>query len=1193
MKCTWKRRKNAKRKLSKTLYFADGMMKNTLLVALLLGCLPFYTTAQCDSTQIIGNYQPANGDTLSGVYNISGNFSLLLGDTIYVRAYADSGCGAIEIIAAQDIIVAGVILADESGYPGGAGGLPGTVNNAAFLEACPSPTNQCGDVITFGGSGGLGANPPLGGGNGGANGVQGSGRKNRCLTLGDVGGRVGGSGGGGAGAGGSYGGSANNGGAGGSGSLATMSEPDPGCTNFPILAGPGGNGGISGIAYGSISGLDISIGAGGGGGSGGGRGRFAGTSGGSGGTGGGLVRLNAGGNLSFTGIISANGGPGAAGGNGGAGGSSPRCCTDLCPGVDEYTHTGGGGGGGGAGGGSGGGILLQVGGNATITGSLFARGADGGIAGMGGAASSMNRSGCFTSSNANMPAGNSGFAGGAGAGGRTKIFYNTCAPANNVAPSISVSGGAAGNGGPAALGTQYIGTDGSFVLDTLQPLRDTICFNGDPSTLISGPAQGGFGTITYQWQSQTNCTGPWANIPGATATNYNPPPGLTMTTCFRLEVSSGTCLEHSDTSRVFVQPLLTAIVDTLAGNIPACLGDSVLLSSSGGPGANYQWTLNGFPIPAATDSFYTARASGDYAIIISFPQGCDGFSPPTRINFDLPPAAFIAVLGDTILCPGESVSLQAFGNGTYQWLLNGIAIPGATSGLYTATTAGTYALQITSAGGCLGQASPVQVSMALPPMANLMAGGSTAFCQGDSVQLTATGGNSYAWLRDGQILPGILGSTISATSSGIYTAIAISPAGCRDTSQAISVQVDPIPNAQLSPAGLPVACKGDSVLFLAGGGGSYSWRFNMQPISDTTAFLFGTMPGDYTVIVSSPAGCRDTSLTYAMTWFPPISPQVTALGSPFICPGDSLTLQAQAVGAIASYSWLANDTLIQGANAATISVTEAGAYAAIITDINGCDYLSPLFVVFPGASPQAEILPQGTSPICDGDTLLLIGSGGNMFQWFRNGQIIPAAQDSSYWVTATGDYTLAVETGCGSDTSGIVSITVAAGPVAGFTYENLPENEVQLIDESISGAVWYWDFGNGMNSNLQNPLQVFPGPGEYLVTMITWDIFGCSDTISLIVGVTDPIFFIPNVFSPNEDGVNDWAQTRFDRLNAIDFRIFDRWGRVVFFSNEREEFWDGKIKGKKAPDGVYFYQLIAEDENEKEVRATGNITLVR
>lgn len=1150
--------------------------------------------AQCPTTTITGNLIPNNGDTLSGTYNVTGNFIVGPGVTVHVRPYRSGGCGALQVFAAGSVQIDGTVNADGAGNVGGVGGQEGSASNLSFIESCPVPNDQCGAVITFGGAGGASGNPG-GGGAAGAVGQDGGGRKNQCLSFGDVGGRIGGSGGAGGGAGASYAAAGTAGGNGGLGSLPTMSTPDPTCTNHPITSGFGGNGGVLGVLYGTLSGNDIDLGSGGAGGGGGGRGRFAGTAGARGGAGGGLVRIESGGDFTFTGSISANGLPGGAGGNGGGAGVSPRCCSDLCAGVDEYTHNGAGGGGGGAGGGSGGGVLLRVGGIASLAGSITSAGGNGGAAGNGGLAGpnlSLGGGLFCSSTNSTAPGGTAGGQGGAGSGGRIKIFYNACAPGNAVTTTTSLPGGS-GNGGNAANGTAFVSNAGSLLVGSAQPGTQTLCYLGDPGNLNSLPASGGYGAIAYQWQSQQDCAGPWANIPGATTLNFDPPAGVLDTTCYRLQITSGACTEFSDTLTVFVIPPQGATINP-SGTVPACVGDTVRLLSSGGAGASYQWLFNGIPIPGAIDSVYAAVTAGAYTVQISYPVGCAGLSAPTNVSFDNPPAAFIFANGDTVLCPGDNLSLQGFGSGSYQWQLNGSDIPGATAASLPVTGPGSYSLDVTTAGGCLGSSAPLTITVGAAAAATLTATTPLAFCAGDSVTLNAGGGTIQGWYRDEVLLGGLSGGSITTDSSGTYAVIVASPDGCRDTASVIVLSDTVI--AGLNPAVNVAACVGDSALFLASGGDHYAWLFNQQLLPDTLNYLFAGIVGDYTLIAISDLGCRDTTPTYAFTYFPPLVPTAQALGSPYVCPGDQLPLAGQVFGAL-SYQWLVNDTLIPGANGINHVATEPGVYALQVTDQYGCYYSSPYFSVYPGADPVAEIVPLTSLPICNGDELILEGRGGDSLVWYRDGILVQSGTDRTLNVPSpsNGSYTVAVFTGCGADTSNVLTVGSGVAPIAEFTYQNQPNNYVEFIDMSISGATWVWNFGSSevASSTAQNPLVEYPRPGTYTLTMITCDIFGCCDTISREIVVLDPVFFIPNVFSPNGDGVNDVATTNFNSLQSLDFMIYDRWGKRVFSTDSPATFWDGTANGKAVPDGVYFYHLKAIDNQGNDLEAKGHISILR
>ena len=153
----------------------------------------------------------------------------------------------------------------------------------------------------------------------------------------------------------------------------------------------------------------------------------------------------------------------------------------------------------------------------------------------------------------------------------------------------------------------------------------------------------------------------------------------------------------------------------------------------------------------------------------------------------------------------------------------------------------------------------------------------------------------------------------------------------------------------------------------------------------------------------------------------------------------------------------------------------------------------------------------------------------------------------------------------------------------------MPSSLVQFIDQSTNAVSWAWDFGNGQQSSLENPEMLFNEPGTYMVSLSVQSEYGCVSRVThgpFIIKAPD--LFIPNVFSPNQDGINDnfWVEYTGDQpFNII---IFDRWGVEVFASKNKQQRWDGTMEGKKLPDGVYYYKLRIGNRD-----FNGNITLVR
>ena len=105
---------------------------------------------------------------------------------------------------------------------------------------------------------------------------------------------------------------------------------------------------------------------------------------------------------------------------------------------------------------------------------------------------------------------------------------------------------------------------------------------------------------------------------------------------------------------------------------------------------------------------------------------------------------------------------------------------------------------------------------------------------------------------------------------------------------------------------------------------------------------------------------------------------------------------------------------------------------------------------------------------------------------------------------------------------------------------------------------------------------------------------GCIDSASVQICVNDPSsLFIPDIFSPNNDGANDILFVRGEGIVQLDFSLYNRWGDKVFSTNSIDNGWDGNVRENKSPTGIYFYQLKARVNNGDEIVRSGDITLVR
>lgn len=161
------------------------------------------------------------------------------------------------------------------------------------------------------------------------------------------------------------------------------------------------------------------------------------------------------------------------------------------------------------------------------------------------------------------------------------------------------------------------------------------------------------------------------------------------------------------------------------------------------------------------------------------------------------------------------------------------------------------------------------------------------------------------------------------------------------------------------------------------------------------------------------------------------------------------------------------------------------------------------------------------------------------------------------------------------------------------------EEPVQFINNSENTTTWFWNFGNGNTSQLQNPsIQNYSATTtekSYKVELTAGNSF-CNSTISHILKVVPSCNIeMPNAFTPNNDGLNDFLYPfNVSHINELDFKVFNRLGQIVFQSNHGNIKWDGKYKGFEQPDGTYIWTLqFIIRTNGKKISQKGKVLLIR
>jgi gliding motility-associated-like protein len=255
----------------------------------------------------------------------------------------------------------------------------------------------------------------------------------------------------------------------------------------------------------------------------------------------------------------------------------------------------------------------------------------------------------------------------------------------------------------------------------------------------------------------------------------------------------------------------------------------------------------------------------------------------------------------------------------------------------------------------------------------------------------------------------------------------------------------------------------------------------------------------------------------------------------------------------------------------------------------------PLFTATPteGCPPLPVVFNDASS-----------SNDGTIVNWnwdFENSRI-STSQNPYLIYTESGlfDVTLSVTTDLGCSNTLLLPeyINIHLMPVAKFSFENdhpdILTPLVKIKDESINGYSWFYDLGDQNISEEQNPAHHYPNSGRYRVQQIVKTDFGCLDTTFREITVKDVFtLYIPNSFTPNNDGKNDEFYAIGLGITDFVISIYDRWGNQVFYADEINKPWNGMINDQPAKEDTYFYIANAKDIFRKAHSINGQVSVVR
>lgn len=422
--------------------------------------------------------------------------------------------------------------------------------------------------------------------------------------------------------------------------------------------------------------------------------------------------------------------------------------------------------------------------------------------------------------------------------------------------------------------------------------------------------------------------------------------------------------------------------------------------------------------------------------------------------------------------------------------------------------------------------------------------------------------------------------------------------------QTVEIFISDVEPLELSVPDYTVPCPGDTIsasASISGGAPDYyiSWDNGPYTTYDPSA-TFDVSPSSTTdYIVKAYDVCigdtiADTFRIEVPLFGPIVIQDIPDTITP--CPLTSFSFGATVSGGSGNYTFSWNGSPISQ-QIFNVSPATTTSYTLEITDNCGNYALEEFTIVV-----QGDFLTSGITNdtlICPGDSMNLSawatgGTPGYSFYWPLIGA---SEQDVIVFPSRTTTYVVEIQDSCQTYTIYDTVVVEVVQPVADFDIlSNDPTEglQINLVNTSQFGNFWFWDLGNGDTTDVMHPVTTYDTAGWYNVYLYIENEIGCWDTITKPIYINPEVYlYIPNAFTPNGDGMNDYFSISSIGAAKFEFFIFDRWGELIYETKDKNFQWDGKYKGESVPLGVYVYQVYIEDVRGEHHVKRGHIVVLK
>ena len=711
-------------------------------------------------------------------------------------------------------------------------------------------------------------------------------------------------------------------------------------------------------------------------------------------------------------------------------------------------------------------------------------------------------------------------------------------------------------------------------------------------------------TVTATTTPSTDMIFSWSPAPSSGATssvatftaqgNYTCTATNTVTSCFVTAVVAITANTNVPTTVPVVTGALT------------CDPTSTVSLDANLAGMTYTWTAPaGGSVASANASVTTVTGAGTYSLVVGDPSsGCTYNTTASVTQNTTAPTVTVSTTGLLTCAASSSVSLNgATTPATATVIWTGVSVCGtATSYTSAACAAGIYTITVTDPANMCTKTETVQVlPNAGAPTVTLSTTSGTIDCittsQTVTVTTTPTADITYAWSPTP--VSGATAAIATFTAQGNYTCTVTNTlTSCPTTTiyavtANTTVPVISISNTQTITCANPTAVISTTVVPAV----TYTWTGTLVSGQGTGAVTVN-QAGNYSVTVTSANGCTNTAMAQIIPGgvLPVATITATSTNSIITCQNPTVSLLANVTPpATYSYTWTG------GGNNATNNVTTSGMYTvSVLNSVTGCSTIATYSV---GSNTAIPSLPTTNTTIACGSNSVNVNVNSNAaspsYTWTTIvGSIVSGSGSANMVAGSAGQYFVGVldnangcvNTGTVTVTSSNINVAFTANPTSG----NAPL-AVGFTNQSTTGATYSWNFGdNSATSSAINPSHTYNSTGTY-TAVLTATLGACTGQFGVTIEVFETAtVIVPNVFSPNGDGVNDEFKLITTGIKDMTFDIYNRWGLKVHSLSTPSDSWSGKVNtGGEASDGNYFYVMKAVGFDGTEFKQEGYITIVR